>query len=190
MWEWLEDTIDSIGDGIDDAVNWVNDQVDTYIYDSTEEQGVLEKLFSDGVDKYIYDADDDVAWLEGLFTLAVDDKDKEVREPIDDAYVDIDDGYRDDKEDVDKDNQDIWDAILDYLKGTGDRISTNTTKALGLIPDQFEWLLAPVLKIIELLTRSSTINTETFIEDGLIIYRLQKELALRIVELEKEVEQS
>jgi len=190
LWEWLTDTVDSISDGIGEAWEWVNDQVDTYIYDTDEDEAWLEKRVNDVVDTYIWDTTNDQAWLEEWVRDTFDDKDKEVKEPINNIYDDINDNFNDNVNDVDDDNKDIWETILEYLRGTGDRISTNVEKTLGYIPDPLEWLLAPILKIIELLTRSSTINLETFIEDGLTIYRLQKELALRIVELEKEVEQS
>ena len=186
MFDWLEDIIDDIGDGIGDAVEWVNDQVDTYIYDSGEDEAWLEEWANNVVDKYIYDADDDQGVLEKLIDDLLDDKDKEVKEPIDDAYVDIDDGFRDDVNDADNDNKDIWQTILDWLSRTGETVSGANATAKEWLPDPMAWLAGPIGAILSILTRNSTIDADTFVESGLALYRLQKELALKITELEKE----
>lgn len=186
MLEWITDTAGNIGDALGDGLEWVNDQVDTYIYDSTEEQGFLEKLVSDAVDK---GGEILRGFLDGAEEPIEDDLDKkeeEVKVPIWYIWDDTEIGLDDDAYVVHDDTEGGWEAILKWLSKQGDKVGGANAKALDLLPDPMSWLLGPIGMIIDLLQKNQIINPDTFVETGLAIYRLQKELAIRITELEKE----
>jgi len=85
MWDWWDDTVDAVSDWVGDAVEWVNDQVDTYIYDSDEDEAALEKWANDLVDYYIWDTGQDEAALEGWVRDQFDIPDQEGKGFLDEA---------------------------------------------------------------------------------------------------------
>ncbi|GAI83679.1 unnamed protein product [marine sediment metagenome] len=186
MWDWLDDIVDDISDGIGDAWDWINDTVDDawdWVDDTVDDVwDWVNDTFNDIVDNVgggIGDGEEEVE-------KDIDDKEEEVETPIWYCWDDTEVWADDDEYKVNDGTLSGWEAILEWLKAQGDKVSGANAKALDLLPDPMSWLLGPIGMIIDLLQKNQIINPDIFIEQGLAIYRLQKELAIKITELEKE----
>ena len=117
MWDWIDNTIDTVGDYVNDAVDTVNNWVDKYVYDSGDGQAVVEKWVSDTVDTYIWDTGQDEAYLESWVTSTVT--------PV----------VEDVKDKVDKTVDDITNTVNNYYYTTVDKVKTVIDDAGDYIND-------------------------------------------------------
>ncbi|MBA7567233.1 hypothetical protein ES708_08942 [subsurface metagenome] len=124
MWDWWDDTVDAVSDAIGGAVEWVNDQVDTYIYDSGEDEAALEGWANDWVDYLIWDTTTAEGKLEGWVRDQFDIPDQEGKGFLDEAAEKAGDIYNY-----------YYDEGDTFLNVTGDKITDGAAAAAAKAGD-------------------------------------------------------
>ncbi|MBA7617777.1 hypothetical protein ES703_25095 [subsurface metagenome] len=146
MWDWWDDVVDTVSGLVDDGIAWVNDVVDTYIYDSSEEQAVAEAVVDNLIDTYIYDSTEEQAVAEAWVDEFIDSYiwDTTTDEAIIEEWVrdtfDIPDkegeGF---VEEVVEDIIDTWnedvDKVVKAAGGAAQTIATTATTVVDTVGD-------------------------------------------------------
>lgn len=182
MWEWWDNTIAAAGDALKHAWGTVNEWLDTYIWDTSKDEAVVESWVrdtfdiadqegkgligevwdevNDWVDFYIWDTDEDVAILEKFIKGIPDD----IIPPVVDNLNATSNAIQ---------------GSLSKVKEKIEDIIFNITLALGV---GWEAMVEALTSLPDTLKNMNSIDLDKFVEDGMKLYEVQRQLALRIQE--------
>lgn len=212
MWDWWDDTVEAVGGLVDDGVAWVNDVVDTYVWDTTTNEASLEaavrdtfdipdleskgfigeawKKINEVVDTYLWDTTTDEADLERWVRDNFDIPDQESEGFIDEVFDGIAESWGEDVDTVKDAFRKASDTVSGGVKDVAGQVCgiiDNISLVLGIGFDAAMAALSTIPSLftlfIDTLTKLFTIDETTVVEDTLKLGKLQKELGERLEEL-------
>lgn len=187
VWEWISDTAAKIGEGITGAAKTV------YEWGKNATQTVTNALSSAG--SKIYDwASNTWKWITGTasdagqaISNAVSGAVNEVGNIVSGIAENISDTFSG----VADKGSDIIEEAKEQIKEKVKEGAAKTEETIIKVKDNmgisWEGVLASLSRMGDLFDKGLMINLDTYVEDGLKLYSLQKELLKRIFEEEKRV---
>jgi len=174
LFGWLDDTVDNVSDWLDDGIEWTNDLVDTYIWDTTDKEGNVEKWVRDTlnipdqetkgflgeawdkvneiVDVEIWDTTDKEGKLEKWVRDTFDIPDQEGKGFIIEVVDKLDDSFEDATAKVKKQLDEVTKTITEGVGGITSNtrdIINNISLALGV---GFDAAMAALAYLPDMLT--------------------------------------
>ena len=207
MWDWWDDTVDAVSEWVGDAWDTANDWVDEYIWDTSEDEAVVEEFVretfdvpdeegkgfigevndkvNDLIDTYIWNTSEDEAAVEEWVKDTVEDVDNTVRDALDDARTTVGGVIRNVIEYIENIVYNItlalgagWEAFLDALTSLPEKFDLVFGKP-------WESSLDTVAKLPDTLSSLNNIDLSLFVEDGMKLYEVQRQLMLKVAEAEQ-----
>lgn len=209
MWDWWDNTVDAVTDWAGDAWDKVNEVVDTYIWDTTENEAVVEswvrdtfnipdqegkgfaseagEKITDLVDTYVRDTTEKEAapdeWVQQMYDVPK----QEGKGSVEDAWDGVKDWWAKGKEDADKKSAETDAAVGKVAETLFDDGMAPVEKGQILLGIGFDAAMAALGGMPEVLAQAFNINLENFVEDGLKLYAANKALVERI-KVEEDIE--
>lgn len=157
VWDWWDTAVEAVSEWGEDALEWANDVVDDYVWDTTEEEAALEgwlqetfvvpavktkdafkeavEEINEVVDTYIWDTSGEEAIVEEWVRDTFDIPDQETKTFIEEVAEDVKDDWKDfigkTKEDVKTGATTITSTVDTFTGEVGDIIN-NISFALGV----------------------------------------------------------
>ena len=207
MWDWWDDTVDAVSEWVGDSWDTVNDWVDEYIWDTSEDEAVLEEFVretfdvpdeegkgfigevndkvNDLIDTYIWNTSEDEAVVEEWFKDTVEDVDNTVRDALDDARTTVQGSLGKIGDIIQNIIYNItlalgagWEAFLDALTSLPEKFDLVFGKP-------WESSLSSVTELPETIKGTANIDLASFVEDGMKLYAVQRQLMERVAEAEQ-----
>ena len=207
MWDWWDDTVDAVSEWVGDAWDTANDWVDEYIWDTSEDEAVVEEWVretfdvpdesgkgfigevndkvNDLVDTYIWDTGEDEAVVEEWVNDTIEDVDNTVRDALDDARATVGGWITNTYETIQNIIYNItlalgagWEAFLDALTSLPEKFDLVFGKP-------WESSLSSVTALPETIKGTANIDLASFVEDGMKLYEVQRQLMERVAEAEQ-----
>jgi len=189
IWGWLTDKVDDAIDWGKDAIGSVNDWVDEYVWDTSEAEGKVEEAFKDGLDAITNWAKDPVENIPDEIDKGTDSLLDNTEEPLKDADDDINEGADEPEYEAKDDTPDVPPEINIWLDGVIPEIAGTIITGGGGLGMGAQAFFDSIIDIIPAWNASLTLNLDDFVDAGLKLYDVQKRLAQRILELEREGQQ-
>jgi len=202
MWDWWDKTVEAVSDWSGDAWDRVNKAVDTYVWDTTENEAVAESWVRDTfnipdqegkgfvseawdkvnevVDTYVWDTTEKEAVAEGWVRQMYDVPDQEGKGFIEEATEKATENITtiiDNTKTIIEKGRDTVTTYYDTISETLGDIINNIEITLGV---GLEAAFAALASLPEALVKVFSINLEDFVEDGLKLYAANKALVERI----------
>jgi len=166
LWGWLDDTIKAGQDAVNEAIEWGNNLVDTYIWDTTEAEADVEgwvndtfvKPFEDVkasidegvawgndlVDTYVWDTGGGIATLEGWVRDTFDIPDQETQTFVNEVAEAIADDWNDLVTEAQAATNNVTTTVTDAVTTTVDTVGDIIDKASIALGVGFDAAMAAI----------------------------------------------
>jgi len=145
-------------DWVDDAVDWVDDNVIDPIEDAAED--VVDFIEDDVVDPLVDAASDAADWFEDNIFDPVSDTVEDIGEWIEDVAEDVSEAIADACEEVTQSAEDLWEVIVETADSAWETL-------VDAVEDAWEWLEEKVDAAIEWLSHAAEAVYEFIVEEAI-----------------------
>lgn len=183
IWEWVEEQAAKLEDAVASGVEWINDAVDTYIWDTSINEAAIEHWVRDTFNipdqegiGFIEEATDRVFDAASDYEETIRERVNEVWNIVNETTTNIYESGRDTVTDtyhnITERIQDIINNVAVYIGDIKLQLGVDTESALAALGG----LPATITGFGDLFTSLFTLDEKTFVDDGVKLIELQKKL--------------